>query len=303
MLEIRPLSDALGAEVSGLDLTKPLDDATVAKIRDAFLKHHLLCIRSAPLEPAEFARVAGYFGKPQLQLLRKRRHGETPEVSILESTYKRPEDKPDDMRLVRLSGWHTDDSYFATPAKATMLQSIQIPDSGGETKFCNMRKAFLDLPAETQDRLDGLRAVHGYDTKRAPARAIKLTKEEEDETPEVDHPLVRTHEDTGEKTIYFNSNRTDRVVGMAREETRHVRAVRILDAQLQAPVLDPGRKRVLLERARVALEAIGVAGPKRVVGAEHGVVVSLRGARRERGAGQCYIQETPINHVLRIARG
>jgi len=219
MLEIRPLSDALGAEVSGLDLTKPLDDATVAKIRDAFLKHHLLCIRSAPLEPAEFARVAGYFGKPQLQLLRKRRHGETPEVSILESTYKRPEDKPDDMRLVRLSGWHTDDSYFATPAKATMLQSIQIPDSGGETKFCNMRKAFLDLPAETQDRLDGLRAVHGYDTKRAPARAIKLTKEEEDETPEVDHPLVRTHEDTGEKTIYFNSNRTDRVVGMAREES------------------------------------------------------------------------------------
>lgn len=219
MLEIRPLSDALGAEVSGLDLTKPLDDTTVAKIRDAFLKHHLLCIRSAPLEPAEFARVAGYFGKPQLQLLRKRRHGETPEVSILESTYKRPEDKPDDMRLVRLSGWHTDDSYFATPAKATMLQSIQIPDSGGETKFCNMRKAFLDLPAETQGQLDGLRAVHGYDTKRAPARAIKLTKEEEDETPEVDHPLVRTHEDTGEKTIYFNSNRTDRVVGMAREES------------------------------------------------------------------------------------
>jgi alpha-ketoglutarate-dependent taurine dioxygenase len=219
MLEIRPLNDALGAEVSGLDLTQPLDDATVAKIRDAFLKHHLLCIRSAPLEPAEFARVAGYFGKPQLQLLRKRRHGETPEVSILESTYKRPEDKPDDMRLVRLSGWHTDDSYFATPAKATMLQSIRIPDSGGETKFCNMRKAYLDLPVETRERLDGLRAVHGYDTKRAPARAIKLTKEEENETPDVDHPLIRTHEDTGEKTIYFNSNRTDRVIGMARDES------------------------------------------------------------------------------------
>jgi len=219
MLEIRPLSDALGAEVTGLDLTQPLDDATKARIQDAFLKHHLLCFRSQPLEPAEFARVAGYFGKPQLQLLRKRRHGETPEVSILESTYKRPEDKPDDMRLVRLSGWHTDDSYFAVPAKATMLQSIQIPDSGGETKFCNMRKAYLDLPEETRQRLDGLRAVHGYDTKRAPARAVKLTKEEENETPDVDHPLIRTHEDTGEKTIYFNSNRTDQIVGMAREES------------------------------------------------------------------------------------
>lgn len=219
MLEIRPLSDALGAEVTGLDLTRSVDGAQKEKIQDAFLKHHLLCLRGRPLEPADFARVAGYFGKPQLQLLRKRRHGETPEVSVLDSTYRRPEDKPDDMSLVRLSGWHTDDSYFATPAKATMLQSIEIPDSGGETRFCNMRKAYLDLPEETRRRIDGLRAVHSYDTKRATARAVKLTKEEEAETPDVDHPLVRTHEDTGEKTIYFNSNRTDQVVGMERAES------------------------------------------------------------------------------------
>lgn len=219
MLEIRPLSDALGAEVTGLDLTRPIDGAQKEKIQDAFFKHHLLCLRSEPLEPADFARVAGYFGKPQLQLLRRRRHGETPEVSILDSTYKQPEDKPDDMSLVRLSGWHTDDSYFATPAKATLLQSIEIPESGGETRFCNMRKAYLDLPEETRRRIDGLRAVHSYDTKRAPARAVKLTNEEAAETPDVDHPLVRTHEDTGEKTIYFNSNRTDQVVGMERTES------------------------------------------------------------------------------------
>ncbi|MEM8825777.1 MAG: TauD/TfdA family dioxygenase, partial [Pseudomonadota bacterium] len=118
-----------------------------------------------------------------------------------------------------LSGWHTDDSYFAKPAKATMLQSLQIPESGGETKFCNMRKAYLDLPAETRERIDGLRAVHSYDTLRAPARAATRTEEEKSETPDVDHPLVRTHEDTGDKSIYFNSNRTDRIVGMPREES------------------------------------------------------------------------------------
>jgi taurine dioxygenase len=219
MLEIKPLSDALGAEVTGLDLSQPLDTETKEKINEAFFKHHLLCCRSEPLEPAEFARVAGYFGKPQLQLLRKRRHGETPEVSILDSTYKSAEDKPDDMRMVRLSGWHTDDSYFAVPAKATMFQSIKIPDSGGETRFCNMRQAYLDLPEETRQRIDGLRAVHSYDTKRAPARAISLTDVEKSETPDVDHPLVRTHEDTGDKTIYFNSNRTDRIVGMDRAES------------------------------------------------------------------------------------
>ncbi|MEM9682698.1 MAG: TauD/TfdA family dioxygenase [Pseudomonadota bacterium] len=219
MVDIKPLSEALGAEISGVDLSQPLDDETESAIRDAFLEHHLLCFRSAPLEPSDFARVADYFGTPQLQLLRKRRHDETPAVSILESTYKRPEDKPDDMNMVRLSGWHTDDSYFAKPAKATMLQSLQIPESGGETKFCNMRKAYLDLPAETRERIDGLRAVHSYDTLRAPARAATRTEEEKSETPDVDHPLVRTHEDTGGKSIYFNSNRTDRIVGMPREES------------------------------------------------------------------------------------
>lgn len=218
-MQIRPLSDALGAEITGLDLSQKLDEATIDRINRAFLDHHLLCFRSPPIEPAEFAQVARYFGTPQLQLLRDRRHGEAQEVSILESTYKKPEDKPSDMALVRLSGWHTDDSYFAKPAKATMLQSIKIPERGGETRFCNLRKAYEDLSDEMKRRLDGLKAVHSYDTLRAPARAVKRTKVEEEETPDVVHPLIRTHEDTGKKAIYFNANRTDRIVGMDRAES------------------------------------------------------------------------------------
>lgn len=216
MLEIKPLSDALGAEVIGLDLSDGLDEATITQLNDAFFEYHLLCFRSAPLTAEAFTTLARHFGHPQLQLLRNRRHNGVPEVSVLESTYKSPEDKPDDLTMVRLSGWHTDDSYFAVPAKATMLQSIEIPDSGGQTKFCNMRKAYDDLAEAQKQRLDGLRAVHSYDTMRAPARAVARTKLEEDETPDVIHPLIRTHEDTGRKAIYFNSNRTDRIVDMER---------------------------------------------------------------------------------------
>jgi taurine dioxygenase len=218
-IEIRPLSEALGAEVIGLDLTRPLSEKDRQAIVAAFLEYHLLCLRSEPLSAQAFARVARYFGEPQLQLLRHQRHGEVPEVSILESTYKSPEDKPDELTRVRLSGWHTDDSYFAVPAKATMLQALQIPQSGGETRFCNTRKAYEDLPDETKRRIDGLKAVHCYDTMRAPARAYARSEQEAAETPDVVHPLVRTHEDTGEKAIYFNSNRTDRVEGLERAES------------------------------------------------------------------------------------
>lgn len=218
-MEVNVLSDALGAEVLGLDLSRPAEQSDIAAIKAAFLEHHLLCIRGKQLEPGAFARAARYFGEPQPQLKRDQRVEGLPEVSVLDSTYKSPEDKPDDLLQVRLSGWHTDDSYFAIPAKASMLQAMSLPESGGETRFCNTRSAYDDLPDEMKARIDDLKAVHSYDTMRAPARAPKRTEIEEQETPDVVHPLVRTHEDTGRKAIYFNPNRTDAVVGMDRKSS------------------------------------------------------------------------------------
>ena len=221
-VQIKPLCDALGAEVSGLDLSQPLGGEDGRALQDAFLEHHLLCFRGEPLSPADFAAVARRFGEPQVQLLRNQRDGAVPEVSILDSTYATPEDKPTDLRQMRLSGWHTDDSYFDVPAKATLLQSIEIPDTGGQTSFCNTQAAYEDLGQAEKDRLAGLRAVHGYDTARAPARPKTRTQVEMDETPEVAHPLVRTHEDTGKKSFYFNANRTDRVLDMAPVESEEI---------------------------------------------------------------------------------
>ena len=218
-LQITPLSAALGAEVAGVDWTQPVSDTTVAAIKDAFLTYHLLCLRTQPLEPTAFAQVGRYFGEPQIQLLRNMRVEGAPEVSVFNSTYKKAEDKPVDLLLDRRSGWHTDDSYFAVPAKVTLLQALEIPEHGGETRFCNARAAYEDLSQDMKARLDGLRAIHSYDTLRAPARAVKRTTEEAAETPDVVHPLIRTHDETDKKALYFNSNRTDRIMDMEREES------------------------------------------------------------------------------------
>lgn len=218
-LRIAPLSPALGAEISGPDWSRPLDECAVTALQTAFLEFHLLCLRAEPLTPRAFARLAQYFGTPQIQLIADERQADAPEVSRLETTYPSAADKPDDMRLVRLSGWHTDDSYFPVPAKATLLQALAIPESGGQTRFANMRTAYRDLPDAEKVRIQGLRALHRYDTTRAKARPIRLTKDEEAELQDAVHPLVRRHDDTGEMAIYFNANRTDRVVGMPAAES------------------------------------------------------------------------------------
>ena len=216
-IEIRPLCDALGAEVIGADLTKPLLPDDAKSVDDAFLEHHLLCFRSDPLEAGDFARVATYFSEPQLQLIRNSRHDETPEVSILESTYKTPNEKPNDLEMSarRLAYGRF---YFEVPAKATMLRRCH-SECRWPNQVLQYAEAYEDFPDDRKSELDDLQAVHSYDTRRAPGRPKVRTQAEANETPDVVHPLVRTHEDTGRKSFYFNANRTDHIVGWERVES------------------------------------------------------------------------------------
>ena len=108
---------------------------------------------------------------------------------------------------------------MAVPAKATLLHRMEIPSHGGRTWFCNMHSVYEALPEATQKRIDGKRAMHGYDTARARNRPSPRTPQEIAETPDIEHPLVRTHPDTGRKALYLNFNRLDRIVGMERAES------------------------------------------------------------------------------------
>ncbi len=214
---IVPSSAAIGARIEGLDRAHAARPGVAALLRKALGDHLLLEIPGEPMTPEQTRDFAAAFGTPRSQLLRYKRDGTVPEVSIMVNTLM--VDGTTDKTALRAEDWHTDDSYFATPAKATLLHSIAIPSRGGNTWFCSMRAAYDALPEATKQRIYGLRGIHAYDTVRARNRPSVRTAQEIAETPDVEHPLVRTHPDNGRRALYLNFNRLDRIVGMDRAES------------------------------------------------------------------------------------
>jgi taurine dioxygenase len=215
--QVVPSKEALGARVEGLKHADAAEPEVAALLNKALGEHLLVVVPGERMTPAEMRDFASAFGMPRAQLLRYKRSGDVPEVSVMVSTLMA--DGTTDKTALRSEDWHTDDSYVAVPAKATLLHSIEIPSKGGTTWFCNMHSVYEALPEATRRKIDGRRAVHAYDTARARNRPSARTVQEIAETPDVEHPLVRTHPETGRKALYLNFNRLDRIVGMERAES------------------------------------------------------------------------------------
>jgi taurine dioxygenase len=175
------------------------------------------------MDAAQTLAFARRFGEPIAEVNRDKRHGELPEVSLLNSTIKEGQLGGDlqffKQSVIRSDEWHTDQSFVERPALATILHAHEVPSRGGATWFCDTRGAYDALPDEVKLRIDGLKAVHGYDTRRAKYRPVARSQAEIDETPDVVHPVVRTHPETGRKALYLNFNRLDHIVGMERAES------------------------------------------------------------------------------------
>jgi taurine dioxygenase len=217
MPEVVPCHGPLGARIEGLDRSRANEPQTAALLNRTLAEHLLVVVPGERMAPAQTLSFARAFGTPRTQLLRYKRSGDVPEVSVMVSTLMA--DGTTDKTAIRAEDWHTDDSYFAVPAKATLLHGIEIPSRGGSTWFCNMHSVYEALPQTLRQRIDGLRAIHGYDTPRARNRPSARTPQEIAETPDVEHPLVRTHPETGRKALYLNPNRLDRIVGLERAES------------------------------------------------------------------------------------
>lgn len=212
-----PLNAALGARIEGLDRADATKPEVGAILNKALGERLLVVVPGTPMSASEMRDFSTAFGTPRAQLLRYKRNDAVPEVSTMVSTIMG--DGTTDKTAIRAEDWHTDDSYMAVPAKATLLHAMEIPSHGGRTWFCNMHTVYEALPEATRRRIDGRRAMHAYDTARARNRPSPRTPQEIAETPDIEHPLVRTHPDTGRKALYLNFNRLDRIVGMERDES------------------------------------------------------------------------------------
>jgi taurine dioxygenase len=216
-MRVVPLDAPLGARIEGICWQDATEPGTAAALNKALGEYLLVVVPGEPMTAAVMRDFASAFGTPRAQLLRYKRNNEVPEVSTMVSTLMA--DGTTDKTALRSEDWHTDDSYMAVPAKATLLHNMETPSRGGRTWFCNMHTVYEALPESTRRRIDGKRAIHAYDTARARNRPSARTVQEIAETPDVEHPLVRTHPDTGRKALYLNFNRLDRIVGLERAES------------------------------------------------------------------------------------
>ncbi len=209
---VTPFDAALGAEVSNLDLSRPLTAAQFAVVEDAFLKHHVLVFRGQPLTDEQHLAFASRFGELEGHVNKSTHHKKHDKVQVFSNVNDDGTTKGVHPELGTLV-WHTDKSYVATPSLTTVLRSPAIASTGGDTLFANTHAAYDDLDDATKAKIDGLKAEHSWKRSREKVGERPATAEEIAAAPAVQHPVARTHPVTGRKCIYVGSH-TSHVVGM-----------------------------------------------------------------------------------------
>lgn len=205
--EIAHLTPAIGTEVRGLDLAQPLPAATLSALRALWLERKVLFFRDQRLTPDQQLAFTRQFGEVEKYPFLPGIEGHP----LIAPVLKLPHEK------VNFGGlWHSDTTYLEAPAAGATLYAIEIPPLGGDTLFANMVLACETLPADLRARIDGLKAVNS-------SAKADVTKTREDRLKEVGgkppqefvsiHPVVRTHPETGEKSLYVNEGHAVRFEG------------------------------------------------------------------------------------------
>ena len=225
-ITVCPVTPSFAAEIGDADLSRPLDAADVTAIKDAFAKYSVLIFPEQHLSQDQHLDFARYFGplETTIALYRKdaklRVPAEFADVSNLD-----PENqvwgKDSRQRMFQLGNrlWHTDSSFKRVPALASLLYARSIPPVGGHTEFADERAAYDALPEEMKRRLDSLVAEHSIFNSRARLGFTSFSDEERAGLPPVPQVLVRTHPESGRKSLYLASH-AGRIFGMGEEEGR-----------------------------------------------------------------------------------
>jgi len=217
-IQVEPCSGALGAEVSGVDLSEKLDDTSFAEIHRAWLDHHVVFFRDQQITPGQQTAFAERFGDLDTYPFIEPLPGHPHVIPIV---------KEPDTRFNFGGGWHSDMSYQERPCKATLLYAIEVPERGGDTLYANMTAAWEALSSGMQALLGGLQAVftaskvHGAGGYYSSAdHPMEMRKDDAREQARHLHPVVRTHPETGRKALYLDPPHVERFEHMRVHESQ-----------------------------------------------------------------------------------
>lgn len=215
-LATRPLSPALGIEVMGVDLRRPIGATLLAQLREAWHEGLVILLRDQQLSEEDQVRFAECFG-PLGRTINVHNTGKHPAVMLISNIRK--DGKPIGALPDGEMQFHTDQCYVERPAAATMLYAIEVPRVGGNTLFANAYAAYETLPAAIKRRIDGKKALNAYDYDNASTRRGTKLREG---VPHYAHPVVRTHPATGRKALYVNRLMTLAIEGLPERESEEL---------------------------------------------------------------------------------
>ena len=219
-MEVQPLAGCIGAQIAGVDLSGELSNREAADIHAAFLAHKVLVFDGPELSPEQQLRAARVFGEPDIYPFIKGVDGYPEVIEIL---------KTEADKVNFGGGWHSDTTYLPEPALGTLLHAVEVPASGGDTLFANTVAAYNNALSDAmRATLDGLKGVNDSNALYGGSRAAAMAKLDgmaknnvaEAESYVSEHPIVRTHPETGEKGLYVNRAHTRRFVDMTEDESK-----------------------------------------------------------------------------------
>lgn len=216
-MQVIPLSEALGAEIGGVDASHALGDADFRAILDAWHEHLVIVLRGQDLDEDAQVRFAERFG--ELSPIHTDHHSATNKAVMYIGNRKKDGKLAGALPLGEMQ-FHSDQCYQARPAMGTMLYAIEIPAEGGNTLFANGYKAYEALPADIRKKVTGLKAVHVYDYGGGVLDRRFMVKPEEGMW--CAHPVARTHPATGRKSLYVNRLMTHHIEGLPAEESERI---------------------------------------------------------------------------------
>jgi alpha-ketoglutarate-dependent taurine dioxygenase len=227
-ITVTPRHPALGAEIRGIDMRRPMDPETFKAVHDAWMKHLVVVFPDQPVTDQEHVAFTRHFGEPEIfhQTSLHLRSDRVREIFLVSNV---DEDdrlmtpaEPSQKQLSSSRQWHTDSSYRTTPSVGSLLHGIEISRTGGITQFINMYLVYDELPDGLRREVEGRRARHDFGMLHKLVGNPPPTKEEAAAMPPAWHPLVRRHPVTGRKSLYISSIYNDAIEGLEESASRRL---------------------------------------------------------------------------------